>query len=41
VRIGIVPLAQVRGFGDPDELFFNVNTPDDLERAEARWQRRG
>jgi molybdopterin-guanine dinucleotide biosynthesis protein A len=41
VRIGIVPLAQVRGFGDPDELFFNVNTPDDLERAEALCQRRG
>jgi molybdopterin-guanine dinucleotide biosynthesis protein A len=41
VRVGIVPLAQVRGFGDPDELFFNVNTPDDLARAEALWQRRG
>jgi len=41
VRVGIVPLAQVRGFGDPDELFFNVNTPEDLERAEALWQRRG
>ena len=41
VRVGIVPLAQVRGFGDPDELFFNVNTPDDLVRAEVLWQRRG
>lgn len=41
VRVGIVPLAQVRGFGDPDELFFNVNTPDDLVRAEALCQRRG
>jgi len=41
VRIGIVPLAEVRGFGDPDELFFNVNTPDDLARAEALWRRRG
>ena len=41
VRVGIVPLAQVRRFGNPDELFFNVNTPDDLERAEALWQRRG
>jgi molybdopterin-guanine dinucleotide biosynthesis protein A len=40
VRIGIVPLAEVRRFGDPDELFFNVNTPDDLARAEALWQRR-
>ena len=41
VRVGIVPLAQVRGFGDPDELFFNVNTPDDLVRAEALWRRHG
>jgi molybdopterin-guanine dinucleotide biosynthesis protein A len=41
VRVDIVPLAQVRGFGDPDELFFNVNAPDDLVRAEALWQRRG
>jgi molybdopterin-guanine dinucleotide biosynthesis protein A len=41
VRIGILPLADVRQYGDPDELFFNVNTPDDLQQAEARWQRRG
>ena len=41
VRVGIVPLAEVRRFGDPEELFFNVNTPDDLARAEAMWQRRG
>jgi len=40
VRVGILSLAQVRGFGDPEELFFNVNTPDDLERAEALWRRR-
>jgi len=40
VRVGILSLAQVRAFGDPAELFFNVNTPDDLERAEALWQRR-
>ena len=41
VRVGILSLAQVRTFGDPDELFFNVNTPADLERAEALWRRRG
>ena len=40
VRVGILSLAQVRDFGDPDELFFNVNTPDELERAEALWRRR-
>lgn len=39
VRVGIVPLAQVRTFGAPDDLFFNVNTPEDLERAEALWRR--
>src|SRR5881397_3355712 len=38
VSVGILSLAQVRGFGDPDELFFNVNTPDELERAEALWR---
>lgn len=41
VRIGILPLDRVRQCGDPEELFFNVNTPDDLERAEAVWRRRG
>jgi len=40
VRVGILSIDQVRRFGDPDELFFNVNTPDDLERAEAVWRRR-
>jgi molybdopterin-guanine dinucleotide biosynthesis protein A len=40
VRVGILSLARVRAFGDPAELFFNVNTPDDLERAEVLWQRR-
>jgi molybdopterin-guanine dinucleotide biosynthesis protein A len=40
VMVGILSLAQVRAFGDPDELFFNVNTPDDLERAEGLWRRR-
>jgi molybdopterin-guanine dinucleotide biosynthesis protein A len=41
VRVGILPLDRVRQFGDPGELFFNVNTPDDLERAEAVWRQRG
>jgi molybdopterin-guanine dinucleotide biosynthesis protein A len=41
VKVGTLPLERVRAFGDPDELFFNVNTPADLERAEAAWQRRG
>jgi molybdopterin-guanine dinucleotide biosynthesis protein A len=41
VRVGILSLAQVKAFGDPDELFLNVNAPEDLERAEALWRRRG
>jgi molybdopterin-guanine dinucleotide biosynthesis protein A len=41
VRVGILSLAEVKQYGDPDELFFNVNTPDDLRQAEARWRRRG
>jgi molybdopterin-guanine dinucleotide biosynthesis protein A len=41
VRTGILSLDQVRAFGDPDELFFNVNTPDDLARAEALCRQRG
>ena len=41
VKVGTLPLERVRAFGDPDELFFNVNTPADLERAEAAWRRRG
>lgn len=28
-----VPVDEVRRFGDPEILFFNVNTRDDLERA--------
>lgn len=37
VRVGTLPLAQVRTFGDPARLFFNVNTPEDVERAERPW----
>ncbi|MBI1967536.1 MAG: molybdenum cofactor guanylyltransferase [Gemmatimonadetes bacterium] len=41
VRVGRLSLERVRTFGDPEELFFNVNRPDDLERAEAVWRRHG
>jgi len=40
VRVGILSLARVRELGDPAQLFFNVNAPADLERAEAMWQQR-
>jgi molybdopterin-guanine dinucleotide biosynthesis protein A len=41
VRVGTLPLDRVAAFGDPAVLFFNVNTPEDFERAEAVWRQRG
>jgi molybdopterin-guanine dinucleotide biosynthesis protein A len=38
IRVGILPLAQVRDLADPDLLFFNVNTADDLARADQLWR---
>ncbi len=35
IRAGRLPLDAVRRFGDPARLFFNVNTADDLARADA------
>lgn len=40
VNVGILPLEVVREFGDPDRLFFNVNSDDDLKQAEEMWLRR-
>jgi molybdopterin-guanine dinucleotide biosynthesis protein A len=34
VRVARLPREEVLQYGDPDVLFFNVNTPNDLERAE-------
>ncbi len=33
IRVGIVERAAIEEFGDPARLFFNVNSPADLERA--------
>jgi len=41
VNLGTLSLDRVRACGDPAALFFNVNAPDDLARAEAIWQRPG
>lgn len=41
VRTGTLSLDRVRAFGDPAILFFNVNDPRDLERAETLWRQRG
>jgi len=39
VRVSILPLDVIARFGDPDVLFFNVNTPEDLIKADRLWQR--
>ena len=38
IRVGILPLDRVRTLADPDLLFFNVNTADDLARADELWR---
>jgi molybdopterin-guanine dinucleotide biosynthesis protein A len=40
VRVGRLPLAEVERFGNPDELFFNVNAPEELAAARAVQRRR-
>ena len=39
VRVTTVPASRIAQLGDPDELFFNVNTAQDLTRAEQLWRR--
>jgi molybdopterin-guanine dinucleotide biosynthesis protein A len=39
VRTCILPPEAVAAIGDPALLFFNVNTPDDLQQADALWRR--
>ena len=38
VRVSTLPLSDVKTFGDPDILFFNVNSPSDVAKAEQLWQ---
>jgi molybdopterin-guanine dinucleotide biosynthesis protein A len=38
IRVGILPLEQVRALAEPDFLFFNVNTADDLAKADQLWR---
>ena len=40
VRVKRLPLDAVRRFGEPETLFFNINTPADLARAEELWRER-
>lgn len=41
VKVGTLSLERVREFGAPERLFFNVNTAEDLVRAEALWRAHG
>ena len=39
VRVGRLAIDAVRQFGEPARMFFNVNSPEDLVRAEELWAR--
>jgi molybdopterin-guanine dinucleotide biosynthesis protein A len=41
IGVGILPLSEVARYGDPEVLFFNVNTADDLARTDELWRRLG
>lgn len=41
VRVRRVAMDRVLQYGDPGVLFLNVNSPQDLARAESQWQARG
>jgi molybdopterin-guanine dinucleotide biosynthesis protein A len=38
IKVGILPVADVRRYGDPRRLFLNVNSPDDQQKADALWR---
>jgi molybdenum cofactor guanylyltransferase len=40
VRTGTLPRPVILRHGDPHMMFFNVNAADDLQEAEALWNRR-
>lgn len=41
ISVGILPLADVGRYGDPELLFLNVNTAGDLAKANELWRRHG
>lgn len=41
VRVARLARRDVLQYGDPGVVFLNVNSPDDLARAESQWQARG
>lgn len=38
VRVCILSGDEIRAYGAPERLFFNVNTPEDLNEAERLWR---
>jgi molybdopterin-guanine dinucleotide biosynthesis protein A len=40
VRVGTLSLDRVETLADPELVFFNVNTADDLTRADQLWRQR-
>jgi molybdopterin-guanine dinucleotide biosynthesis protein A len=38
IRVGILSLAELRALADPELVFFNVNTADDLAKADQLWR---
>jgi len=38
VDMARLPLGEVEKHGDPETIFFNVNTPKDLKKAEELWR---
>jgi molybdopterin-guanine dinucleotide biosynthesis protein A len=38
VNVGTLPVDEIARFGEPDTLFFNVNSPADLNRAQELWR---
>lgn len=41
IKVSILSREQVRAFGDPARLFYNVNTSADLAEADQLWQKPG
>lgn len=40
VKVGFLPIGEVERFGNPDEMFLNVNAPEELAAARALHRRR-
>jgi molybdopterin-guanine dinucleotide biosynthesis protein A len=40
IRVGTLSLDQVEALADPELVFFNVNTVEDLTRADQLWRQR-